>query len=132
MTEHIQQVKYLRNGGLTTETTRTVTDDETTAPLSTDTTATAARAVWYIAGVIIGLLAIRFVFILLGANRGNGFVDLAYSLSYPFAAPFFGIFGYTLRYGVSRFELSTLVAMGIYALIAWGVARLITIRRGAM
>ncbi len=126
MAEHIQQVKHLRNGDIATETTH-ITDDTASAQ---SPSAVAARLVWFIAGVIIVLLAIRFLFILLGANQGNGFVDLIYNASYPFAAPFFGIFGYTLHYGISRFELSTLVAIGIYALIAWGIARLITIRHG--
>ncbi len=125
MTEHVQQVRRLRNDGVEIETTRTITNDGTDAQSPTNT---AARVAWYIAGAIIVLLAIRFVFILLGANRGNGFVDLIYSASYPFAAPFFGIFGYTIRYGISQFELSTLVAMAIYALIAWGIAQLVTIR----
>ena len=126
MTEHIQHIRHLPNGQVTSDTTH-ISDDTADAP--TSSTATAARVVWFIAGVIITLLAIRFVFILLGASHSSPFVDFIYNLSYPFAAPFFGIFGYTLRYGVSRVELSTLVAMGIYALVAWGIARLITIRQ---
>lgn len=126
MTEHIQQVKRFRDDGVATETTRTVTDDGMTQTSSSANTA--ARIVWLIAGIIIALLAIRFVFILFGANQGNGFVDFIYNVSHPFAAPFFGIFGYSVRYGISRFEVASLVAIVIYGLIAWGLARLLTIR----
>lgn len=123
MAQRIEQVKTVTDEPVAPGNARTVRE-ETVQPKSF----TLARVIWFIAGVFIVLLALRFAFALLGANRDNGFVDLIYTLSYPFAAPFFGIFSYDVEYGVSRFELSTLVAMGIYALIAWGLARLVTIR----
>lgn len=125
MAERKEQVRHVDDEGQVTRTTTTVTDDGAVQSPST----IMARVVWYIAGVIITLLALRFIFVLLGANQGNGFVHFIYSLSYPFAVPFFGIFGYSIHYGVSRFELSTLVAIAIYALVAWGLARLVTIRQ---
>lgn len=85
------------------------------------------KIVWYIAGIIIALLALRIVFLLLAANQGSPFVDLIYGLSGIFAAPFFGIFGYTPAYGQSVLEISSLVAIAIYALIAWGIAKLATL-----
>jgi hypothetical protein len=85
------------------------------------------KIVWYIAGIIIALLALRVVFLLLAANQGSPFVDLIYGLSGIFAAPFFGIFGYTPAYGQSVLEISSLVAIAIYALIAWGIAKLATL-----
>lgn len=89
----------------------------------------AARVVWYVAGVLLVLLAFRFVLTLLGANPSNGFANFIYSLSHPFVAPFFGLFGYNLHYGVSRFEVYTLVAMAVYAIVAWGLARLFTLNK---
>lgn len=89
----------------------------------------AARVVWYITGVIIALLALRLILQLLGANEGNPFVDLVYGLSGIFAAPFFGMFSYEPSYGVSFFEVSTFVAILIYALLGWGIARLFTLNR---
>jgi hypothetical protein len=44
-------------------------------------------------------------------------------------APFFGLLGYTMQYGVARFELETLVAMLVYALVGYGLARLVNIGR---
>ncbi len=90
---------------------------------------TVARIIWFIAGVLLVILAFRFVFALLGANPNNGFANFIYSISHPFVSPFFNLFGYNLHYGVSRFETFTLVAMAIYALVAWGLARLATINR---
>ena len=87
----------------------------------------AQRIVWYVIGFIIALLTLRLVLQLLGANQGNAFVDLVYGLSGIFAAPFFGMFSYTPSYGVSYFEVSTLVAILIYALIGWGIAKLFTL-----
>lgn len=87
------------------------------------------RVVWYIAGVIIALLAIRVVLLLLGANRDSGFVDFVYALSGVFAAPFYGIFNYQPVYGQATLELSSLVAMAVYALVAWGIAKLTTLTK---
>jgi hypothetical protein len=87
----------------------------------------AQRIVWYVVGFIVALLTLRLVLQLLGANQGNAFVDLVYGLSGIFAAPFFGMFSYTPAYGVSYFEVSTLVAILIYSLIGWGIAKLFTL-----
>ena len=88
-----------------------------------------ARIINYIFGILLSLLVIRFVLSLLGANQGNPFADFIYSLTYPFVAPFFGLFGYTMKYGVARFELETVVAMIVYALVAFGLVRLVTINQ---
>ena len=87
------------------------------------------RVIWYLAGVILVLLALRFVLLLLGANDTNGFVSFIYTVSGLFAAPFYGIFSYEPSYGKSVFEVSTLVAMAVYALVAWGIAKLATLAR---
>lgn len=132
MSEQLQQIKRVGSDGTsTTKTTKVIDDDDevvVTKPVRSDNVVTVARIVWFIAGVIITLLAFRFFLVLLGANSGSGFAQFIYSLSYPFAAPFFGLFGYDLQYGVARLELSTLVAMAVYALVAFGIAQLVTIR----
>ena len=102
---------------------REVVTERTATPMSI----VAQRIVWYIVGVIIALLALRLILQLLGANEGNGFVDFIYGLSGVFAAPFFGMFSYEPSYGVSYFEISTLVAIVIYGLVGWGVAKLFTL-----
>jgi|SRR5581483_1480409 len=88
----------------------------------------AARIVWFVAGVIIAFLALRFILSLLGANTTNPFASFIYYVSHPFVAPFFGLFHYNVvSYGVSRFEVYTLVSIIVYALIAWAISYLLTI-----
>jgi cation transport ATPase len=90
----------------------------------------ASRLVWFIAGILLVLLGFRFLLSLLGANTTNGFADFIYNTSHPFVSPFFSLFSYkNYSYGVSRFEIYTLVAMVFYALVAWGIAKLVTLNR---
>jgi hypothetical protein len=88
-----------------------------------------SRVIWYVAGVLLVILGLRFILALLGANPSNGFANFIYSVSHPFVSPFFTLFGYSIHYGVSQFEVFTLVAMVIYALIAYGLSKLVTITR---
>lgn len=90
-----------------------------------------ARLIWFIAGIILTLLAFRLIFSLLGANRSNGIADFVYDVSRPLVSPFFGLFDYNAeRVGESSvFEVYTAVAMLAYAAIAWGLAYLVTINR---
>lgn len=88
----------------------------------------AQRIVYYIGGVILSLLAIRFLLALLGAAEGNPFVDFIYTLSSVFVSPFYGIFGEP-TYGQSQFETSTLVAMAVFGLLTVGVAKIFTLNR---
>lgn len=85
--------------------------------------------VYYLTGIVLVLLAFRFGLSLLGANRGNAFAALVYGLTAPLVAPFFGLFGHEFQYGVSKFEIETLVAMAVYGLVGWGIAKLIRISR---
>ncbi|HEX7483719.1 MAG TPA: hypothetical protein VF281_01060 [Candidatus Saccharimonadales bacterium] len=85
------------------------------------------RAIYYIAGIIIALLILRMILLLLAANQGAPFVDFVYNLSAVFAWPFFGIFSYQPTYGQSTLEISTLIAILVYALAAMGLGRLFTL-----
>ncbi|MCF8565892.1 YggT family protein [Alicyclobacillus tolerans] len=87
----------------------------------------ATRIVWYIAGVVIVLMAFRFVLTLLGANPHTGFYRGIRGVTSPFVAPFSGLFRNISIGDVVRFEPNVLVAMVVYALIAWGIVKLITI-----
>lgn len=84
------------------------------------------RVVWYIFGFIIILILARLVMLLLGANQGSPFVDFIYGFSGIFVMPFYGIFGQP-TYGTSVFETASVVAIVVYALLAWGIAKLATI-----
>ncbi len=87
----------------------------------------ASRVIWYIAGFVIALLAIRTLLLALGANRATGFVDFIYSVSGVFAAPFSGIFVTPSYNGQFYLDSASLVAIVVYALVAWGTAKLFTL-----
>lgn len=92
------------------------------------------RIVYYILGVLEVLLAFRLVFKLLGANPASAFVSVIYTLSNIFMAPFTGIFRIASTRGVETqaiLEPATIVAMIVYAVIAWGIVKLIEIARTA-
>lgn len=88
----------------------------------------AQRIVWFIVGFITVVIALRFALLLFGANQGAAFTDLVYSVSGVFVAPFTGIFGQP-TYGVSVFEISSILAIVIYSLLGLGIAKLLTIGR---
>ena len=83
-----------------------------------------ARVVYYVFGVIEVIIGMRFLLLLLGANREAGFVAFIHSLSTPFMVPFDAVFKTQSAAG-SSFELSSLLAMAVYALVAWGIVTLI-------
>ena len=92
-----------------------------------------SRVVWFVFGAIEILIALRFVLKLLGANAESGFVQFVYGVSGLFMAPFEAIFR-TQHVAGATFEWSALVAIAIYALIAWGLVKLIGVvspREGA-
>ncbi len=84
------------------------------------------RIVWSILGFLEILLGLRFLLKLIGANPDSGFAALIYGITGPFVAPFALLVGTPSTGGISL-ELTTLIAMGIYALIAWGIVRVIQI-----
>lgn len=101
---------------------------ESTVRTRSSTGTLAKRIVYYIGGVIIALIALRFLLLLLGANQGSGFVDFIYGLSGIFVAPFVGIFGEP-TFGQSYVETSSIVAIIVYALLTVGIGKLFTLNR---
>lgn len=82
-----------------------------------------AQIVWFITGIVVALLAVRFVLALLGANLENAFASFIYGFTDLFVAPFRGLLQVgQFQAGVSRFELETVVAILIYVLVGWGIA----------
>ena len=93
----------------------------------------AYRLVRFALGFVEVLLGLRFVFKLFGANPLNIFAEVLYGLSWVLVLPFSGLFRGNAVPGavtVSIFEPSTVVAMIVYALIAWGVGKWILIFKG--
>lgn len=81
------------------------------------------QIVWYILALLEVLLAFRFVLKLAAANPSAGFSSFIYAITYPFAQPFISVFR-TTYVGGNIVEWTTLLAMLVYLLVAWGITQL--------
>ena len=80
-------------------------------------------------GLIEGLIAIRLLLKVLGANPSTGFAQFIYGITTPLVEPFLGLFNNpTYQNGV--LELSSIVALIVYALVAWLLGRLVWVLVG--
>ncbi len=86
------------------------------------------QIVWYILDLIEVLLAFRFILKLLGANAGAGFTSFIYTVTAPFAAPFVSVFRTSKAEG-SIFEWTTLLAMFVYFIVAWGIIKMLVMSK---
>ena len=84
----------------------------------------ATQVVWLLLSIFEALLALRFVLKLIGANPASPFAVALYGFTGLFLYPFAGLIG-TPAMGGMVLEVSTLIAMAVYALIAWAVERII-------
>ncbi len=84
----------------------------------------ATQLVWLVFGILEALLALRFVLKLIGANPASPFAVALYGFTNLFLFPFAGLTG-TPAVGGMVLEFSTVIAMVVYALIGWGLERLI-------
>jgi len=82
------------------------------------------QIIWWLLGFIEAVLALRFIFKLVGVNPANSFGSFLYSVSDLFVKPFASLTGAPAAAGMV-FEFSTLLAMLIYGLVGWGLERLI-------
>jgi uncharacterized protein YggT (Ycf19 family) len=85
------------------------------------------RIVWLVTAVVDVVLAMRFIFMLLGASTQAAFASLLYGLTLPLVAPFQGMFNTPSR-GGSVFEPASIVAIIVYTLIGWVIVATIRIR----
>lgn len=109
----------------------------TTKNTSFKSEATSSQTVEYLIYFLFGalevLLAFRLILKLTGASMLSAFVGLIYGLTGIFILPFEGIFRRGFAQGVettSVLEPSTLVAIIVYAVLAWGIVKLLRILSG--
>jgi len=84
----------------------------------------ATQLIWLFLGVLEALLALRILLKLMAANPGNAFAAFLYSVTDIFLLPFVGLTG-TPAVGEMVLELTSIIAMLVYALVGWGVERLV-------
>ena len=87
------------------------------------------QLVYWVFGLIEGLILVRFILKALGANPSAGFAQFIYGITAPLVAPFYGMFGNPTAQG-SVLELHSIVALIVYALVAWLIAKLVWIIAG--
>lgn len=89
--------------------------------------------IYFLFGALEVLLAFRLILKLTGANVGSAFVGLIYGLTGIFTLPFEGIFRRGFAQGIettSVLEPATIVAIAVYAVLAWGIVKLLRILSG--
>jgi len=123
MAEIVKETVLTENNGpkeaVTTETKRVSSNIQTVEYI-----------IYFLLGTLEILLAFRLIFKLAGANLSSGFVNFVYSLTGVFIMPFEGIFRRGVAQGLettSILEPSTIVAMTVYAILVWGIAKLVRI-----
>jgi hypothetical protein len=84
----------------------------------------ATSLIWLVLGLIEGFIALRIVLKLIAANPDNLFAKIIYNFSYLFVFPFMGL-TMTPAIGGIVLEISSFIAMGVYALLFWAVERFV-------
>ncbi|MCB0104003.1 MAG: YggT family protein [Anaerolineales bacterium] len=84
----------------------------------------ATQFIWLAFGALEALFALRIGLKLIGANPQSPIVALIYGFTYLFLFPFEGMV-VSPTMGKMILELSSLFAMMVYGLIAWGIERVV-------
>jgi hypothetical protein len=87
------------------------------------------QVIYWVFALIEGLIAIRLILKLLGANPSAGFAQFIYGVTATLVAPFVGLFSNPV-YQSSMLELGSVVALIVYALVAWLLGKLVWILVG--
>jgi hypothetical protein len=123
-----------------TTTKETITSEEKSSTPITDSprkevtnSQTLEYSIYFIFGALDILLAFRLILKLMGASLASPFVGFIYGLTGIFILPFEGIFRRGLNQGLettSIFEPSTLIAVIVYLILAWGIVKLVRVVSG--
>jgi hypothetical protein len=81
--------------------------------------------VYFLFGALELLLAVRVILHLVGVNAENGFASFIYGLSAPFVALFASLLQNPTLGTTAVLEITTIIAMLVWAIVAWLVGRLI-------
>ena len=126
MAEFIKETVTTRTNSANTATTTPSTREATSSQ-------TIEYLIYFFFGVLDILLGFRLVLKLMGSNVGSAFVGAVYGITGLFIMPFEGIFRRWSGQGIETtavLEPSTLVAIFVYAALAWGIVKLIRVLSG--
>jgi len=82
------------------------------------------QMIWLLLGLLEAAIGLRVLFKLIAVNPANAFAALLYNLTALFVAPFASLTG-APAVGGMVLEISSILAMIVYFLIAWGLERLV-------
>ncbi|MEO8612818.1 MAG: YggT family protein [Chloroflexota bacterium] len=85
------------------------------------------QLIWVIFGIIIALIAFRVVLRLIVANPANTFADFIYGVTDLFLRPFYGLVGTPTTTNGMALEISSLIAIVVYAIVAALIVTVINI-----
>jgi len=120
--ENVRQGFYDANGNLV-QRDEQITDDPYMRRMNRlDRT---SRIIYFVMGFLEVLLALRFLFRVIGAEASNGLVNFIYNFTGAFVAPFNGIFNDQSLQRGNVVEISTLLAMALYAILTYGIIQLL-------
>jgi len=113
------------------------TNMETSSPVShevvenkAEKSQTATYIIYFLFGLLEFFLFFRLLFRVTGASPTSSFVQFIYSITDLAVMPFLSIFRQTTATGAETtavFEPGTIIAILVYALLAWGVTQLVMI-----
>ena len=84
----------------------------------------ATQMIWLLLGLLEAAIALRIVFKLIAVNAANSFAKLLYGVTNLFLAPFKSLVGNPTS-GGNVLEITSVIAMLVYLLIAWGIERIV-------
>ena len=84
----------------------------------------ATQLIWLLLGILEAMIALRVVFKLVAVNAANPFASLLYKVTDFFVAPFASLTGAT-TFGDMVLEISSIIAMILYLLVAWAFERIV-------
>jgi hypothetical protein len=118
-----QESVYITNDGTSERRERIVTD---TAAERRNMTYTITQLIWLFFGIVMSLIGLRIILMLMAANPANTFASFVYSVTDLFLWPFFGLTT-TPSAGGMVLDVPAIIAIFVYALLAWAVTKIIKI-----
>ena len=91
------------------------------------TLARIVNMIWLLFGVLETFIGLRVFLKLIAANPNNTFAAFIYNTSELFLRPFFGLIGDPATTEGAVLEISSIIAMVVYMLLAWVITRLLWI-----
>jgi hypothetical protein len=84
------------------------------------------QLIWLVFGLLEALIGLRVLLKLLAANPNNPFAQGVYEFSHLFLWPFEGL-TVSPSMGGMVLEIPAIIAMFVYALVGWGIAKFVWI-----